>query len=280
MVGKDVLVIGLGEIGFSNAEYMTSRGLKVDGHDINEEIISRALTKGVIRQKATTFHGYDFYVICVSTHNPSDMMSPQLKALYETVYRISKEGKTGALVGIDSTISKGTSNEVKKMLNHRLHVAHVPHRFYRGEKQEHGVKQVRVLGGCEHCCTQQAVFFYNELLGIPVHVVSSIEVAELSKLVENAYRFVEIAFAEELRMICDSLKVDFAELRAAVNTKWNIRILEALDGIGGHCLPKDSQMLLELSKTLSSSTSIVEAAKAVDLRYRQHLARRFATMSE
>jgi UDP-N-acetyl-D-mannosaminuronic acid dehydrogenase len=259
---------------------MTSRGLNVDGHDINSEIISKALAKGVIRQKAPTFHGYDFYIVCVSTHNPSDMMAPQLKALYENVYRISREGKEGALVGIDSTVSKGTSNEVKKMLNHRLHVAHVPHRFYRGEKQEHGVKQMRVLGGCEPCCTQQARLFYNEILGIPVHVVSSIEVAELSKLVENAYRFVEIAFAEELRMICDNLNVSFAELRAAVNTKWNIRILEALDGIGGHCLPKDSQMLLELSKTLSSSTSIVEAAKAVDIRYRQHLASRFATLSE
>jgi UDP-N-acetyl-D-mannosaminuronic acid dehydrogenase len=80
----------------------------------------------------------------------------------------------------------------------------------------------------------------------------------------------EIAFAEELKMVCDRSGIDFDQLRKAVNTKWNIRILEAKDGIGGHCLPKDSQMFLDMSKNVLQS-SIIEAAKTVDLKYRLHV---------
>jgi UDP-N-acetyl-D-mannosaminuronic acid dehydrogenase len=79
----------------------------------------------------------------------------------------------------------------------------------------------------------------------------------------------EIAFAEELRMFCDRSGVSFDELRNAVNTKWNTKILQARDGIGGHCLPKDSQMLLNLEKNVLD-VSILEAAKRVDQEYRSH----------
>jgi UDP-N-acetyl-D-mannosaminuronic acid dehydrogenase len=271
MVSKKVLVIGLGQIGYSNAEYMTMKGLTVDGYDINEKAVQRALEDQVIRKKASSFAGYDYYIICISTHRPDDMFLPQLDGLYDIAKRLSYEGRSGALVGIDSTVTRGTSKKVEEILGHRLHVAHVPHRFYVHEKVEHGVRQTRVAGGCGPCCTEKARQFYGDMLGIPLHVVDQIEVAELCKIVENSYRFVEIAFAEELRMFCDRSGMDFAELRKAVNTKWNIQILEAREGIGGHCLPKDSQMLLNLSKGLLES-SIIDAAKKVDAEYRSHIA--------
>ncbi|GAG78558.1 unnamed protein product, partial [marine sediment metagenome] len=84
---------------------------------------------------------------------------------------------------------------------------------------------------------------------VPIIEVSSIEVAEMCKVTENAYRFVEIAFAEELHTICDNLGLPFEELRKAINTKWNINILEARDGIGGHCLPKDVRYLWTIIKS-------------------------------
>jgi nucleotide sugar dehydrogenase len=270
MNGMKVLVIGLGQIGYSNAEYMTMKGLSVDGFDISDKAVQRAIDDGVIRQRAKNFAGYDYYIICISTHRPENMFEPYLDGLYEITKRISYEGKSGALLGIDSTVTRGTSAKIVSMLKHRLHVAHTPHRFYINEKHEHGVKQTRVMGGCDGCCIEQAREFYNDILDIPLHVVESVEVAELSKIVENSYRFMEIAFAEELKMFCDRSGISFDELRAAVNTKWNIKVLEAKEGIGGHCLPKDSQMFLGLEKNVLE-TSIIEAAKKVDRNYRQHI---------
>jgi UDP-N-acetyl-D-mannosaminuronic acid dehydrogenase len=201
-------------------------------------------------------------VIAVSTHNPNDVAQPSFDALFQTAERLSYQGKKNALVAIESTVTRGTCEEIKGILGHRLHVAHVPHRFYGEEKEEHGVRQLRVLGGCEKCCTEKALHFYEETLGIPVHQVSSIELAELSKVIENSYRFLEIAFAEELRMFCDIQGLDFEELRAAINSKWNLEILEARQGIGGHCLPKDTQMYYELSRRTMPSGIIASAIQS------------------
>lgn len=267
---KKVLIIGLGQIGYSNAEYMTMKGLAVDGYDINEKAVQRALEDQVIRKKAPSFAGYDYYIICISTHRPEDMFSPYLDGLYEIAKKLSYEGKSGALVGIDSTITRGTSRKIEEILGHRLHVVHVPHRFYVHEKTNHGVRQTRVIGGCDLCCVEKAREFYGESLDIPLHTVNSIEVAELCKIVENSYRFMEIAFAEELRMFCDRSGINFQELRDAINTKWNIKILEPREGIGGHCLPKDSEMFVRLSKNVLDS-SIIEASKKIDVEYRTHI---------
>lgn len=265
-----ILIIGLGQIGYSNAEYMTYLGLNVDGYDISIKAAKRALENGVIRRKAKSFKGYDYYVICISTHKHYNVFMPYVDGLFDIAHKIAQEGKTGALVGIDSTVTRGTCNKIKEILGHRLHVAHVPHRYYVKEIKEHGVRQTRVLAGCEPCCGREAMYFYGDILDIPIHTASSIEIAELAKVVENSYRFVEIAFAEELKMVCDHSGIDFDELRAAVNTKWNVKILEAKDGIGGHCLPKDSQMFLNLSRNVLES-SIVEAAKIIDHEYRLHM---------
>jgi UDP-N-acetyl-D-mannosaminuronic acid dehydrogenase len=266
---QKILIIGLGQIGYSNAKYMISKGLWVEGYDISQHAIKRALTDGVIKKAAVNFADYDYYIICISTHQQENMFMPDLRGIYEVAYQISKQGKSGALIGIDSTIPRGTSQRIEQILEHRLHVVHVPHRFYINEQKEHGVNQIRVMGSCKSCCQEKAKHFYGKLLGIPVFPVSSPDIAELTKIVENSYRYVEIAFAEELKIICDKINVDFNELRSAVNTKWNANILEAQQGIGGHCLPKDSQMLLDISKDVVHS-SVIEAAKKIDHQYRIH----------
>jgi UDP-N-acetyl-D-mannosaminuronic acid dehydrogenase len=180
------------------------------------------------------------------------------------------------------------------MLNHRLHVAHAPHRWYALEEQEHGVNQVRVIGGVCDCCLKVAMHFYdgrsesenmnnssssssneeirskskNKSLGIPMHPVSDIEIAELSKIAENADRYLQIAFAEDLYLYCQANNINFSELRDAINTKWNVHILEPREGIGGHCLPKDTKMFLHSSKSIKSK--ILQAAIEVDQDYRRY----------
>src|SRR5216684_3639442 len=98
--------------------------------------------------------------------------------------------------------------------------------------------------------------------------VSEVEIAETTKVAENAHRYLQIAFAEELFLYCQANDINFPELREALNTKWNVDLLEPREGIGGHCLPKDTKMFLESSKSLKSK--IVIAATEVDQDYRRY----------
>src|ERR671921_2037600 len=364
-----VLIIGLGQLGLPVAKFIKEQeGFDVYGYDISSKAMDRAHTTAGIK-KATNFSDFDVYILCISTHRPDDMFSPQIEGLLSIVDKISKEAKNGALVSIESTIPKGTSKKVFEMLNHRLHVAHAPHRWYALEEKEHGVNQLRVVGGVCDCCLRAAMQFYDgsqisslssssELesqqgtaaasqsaqtrptrddilkmtmaattvtangdrddcrrtfdnaapgrrglkdlqstsrssnpaaaavgsaagagdttngstnktsLGIPMHPVAEIEIAELTKIIENAHRYLQIAFAEDLYLYCQANNINFAELRDSLNTKWNVNILEPREGIGGHCLPKDTKMFLNSSKSIKSK--ILEAAIEADNDYRRY----------
>jgi len=309
-----VLIIGLGQLGLPVAKYVKEKGFDdVYGYDISPKAIDRAeKTAGI--KRATDFSDFDVYIVCVSTHKPEDMFSPYIEGLLSVIDRISKEAKrNGALVSIESTIPRGTSNKVLEILGHRLHVAHAPHRWYALEEKEHGVNQLRVVGGVYDCCLEAAMQFYNggnsssgisisnsnssddnnniieannnndennnintnnnkpvtrTSLGIPMHPVSKIEVAEMTKTIENAHRYLQIAFAEDLYLYCQANNINFSELRDALNTKWNVNVLEPREGIGGHCLPKDTRMFLQSSKSIKSK--ILTAAVEVDQDYRRY----------
>src|SRR5215467_9844394 len=273
-INAKVLVIGLGQLGLPVAKYVQDRGgFDVYGYDISTKAIDRAQKIAGIKRigdysrdskitrsagpgangssntshnnnnyiNAYDFSEFDVFIICVSTHKPDDMFSPQIDGLLSIVEKISKEAKNGALVSIESTIPKGTSKKVFEMLNHRLHVALAPHRWYALEQEEHGVNQLRVLGGVCQCCLDVAMDFYDggiasdennnggsgkdskqqeqqgpelqqeqqdhdqqqqqqqendttttyphKSLGIRMHPVPQIEIAEITKIAENAHRY-------------------------------------------------------------------------------------------
>ena len=158
-----VLIIGLGQLGLPVAKYVKEKGFDVYGYDISQKAIQRAEKIAAIK-KADNFSEFDVYIICISTHKPDDMFTPQIDGLLSIVQdKIAKEAKNGALVSIESTIPRGTSKKVFEMLNHRLHVAHIPHRWYALEEKEHGVNQLRVVGGVCDCCLKAAVQFYGQI---------------------------------------------------------------------------------------------------------------------
>jgi UDP-glucose/GDP-mannose dehydrogenase family protein len=97
----------------------------------------------------------------------------------------------------------------------------------------------------------------NKSQEIPMYPVSSVEIAETTKIVENAHRYLQIAFAEELYLYSQENNINFPELRDALNTKWNVNILEPREGIGGHCLPrhKDVLRIVQINKERNFKSS-------------------------
>jgi len=285
-----VVVIGLGQLGLPVAKYVKERGFDVYGYDINAFTMDRAETEFGIK-KITDFSDIDVFIICVSTHKPDDIFAPYVDGLFSVVHKISNEAKNGSLLSIESTIPSGTSRKVFELLDHRLHVVHAPHRWYALDEDTHGVNQLRVIGGVCECCLRTGIRFYDsnsgnprvaqdfiedfeadskrniETMGIPMHPVSNVELAELTKIIENADRYLQIAFAEELYLYCQANHINFPELKDALNTKWNVNILEPREGIGGHCVPKDTKMFLDSSRGIKSK--ILQAALNVDQDYRR-----------
>ena len=255
-----VQVVGLGTVGLPTALHI-SKFFETVGYDINVEAESRAAKHGL--RVVHSIVNADVYVVAVSTSlKPNG--EPDMSAIYDVCKKVSAINRN-ALVSIESTVLVGTCRKVAE--KHGLkRLVHCPHRYWAADPVRHGVVQTRVLGALNEESLEEGKRFYSEL-GIPAHVVSSIEVAELSKIAENAYRFVQIAFAEELKIICDELKLSFEEVRAACNTKWNVEVLEARDGIGGHCLPKDTCYL----KVNADSTPLLDGAIEADRLYRRHL---------
>ncbi len=214
-----VLIIGLGRLGLPVAKYVKEMGFEIFGFDANVEAVERAKRMAGIKRA----QDFDAYIICISTHSPDDIFLPNIEGVISIADRISKEAKKdGALVSIESTVPKGTSRKVFELLNHRLHVVHAPHRWYALEEKEHGVNQLRVIGGVSDCCLKAGMWFYSGSkgsfavdrkqkevlsitytsyhglgLGVPMYMVSNAEIAETTKVVENAHRYLQMLFAEE-----------------------------------------------------------------------------------
>jgi nucleotide sugar dehydrogenase len=270
---RKIIVCGLGQIGFTTAKYLTQfRQFDVYGFDISPKAVDHSLQYGI---KSTSLWEKlpfaDTYIICVSTNMNGE--HPDMESVYDVGEKIKRHLNLNgnSLVSVESTILPGTCRRLYKDLDAAVNLVHVPHRYWSRDPIRYGVKQRRILGAINQASQSEGVAFYSSI-EVPLHVVSKIEIAEMGKIVENTYRFVEIAFAEELNIACNRLGLDFEELREACNTlvreshaeDWRVQILKAEDGIGGHCLPKDIRFLL----SMSSDSKLLRAALATDQSYR------------
>jgi nucleotide sugar dehydrogenase len=263
-------VVGLGEVGLPAASYIASKGFEAWGHDINASCVDKAKDRGILATvdwNRIPHSDISAYIICVST-SVDLLFKPNMSAVWEVCRKIaSSNDDDDLLVSIESTVAIGTCRKIyNSTFKRSVNLVHVPHRYWSQDPIKHGVRQLRVIGGIDEDSLRMGLRLYQQL-EIPLHPVSSIETAEMSKIVENSYRFLQIAFAEELRMMCNEHSVDKAELRKACNTKWNIKILEARDGILGHCLSKDIHYLIDSSR----NSKLLKSAVSVDKEYKKAL---------
>ena len=227
----EVVIIGLGYIGLPTSALIASHGTSVLGVDINQEIVdnintgnthiiepdlkeivSKAVKDGLLKASVTASQS-NVYLIVVPTpfkvNNQPDISF--VKAATNTIIPLLKEGD---LYVIESTSPIGTTEKMRDLifrsrpdLKDKIHIAYCPERVLPGTIMFELVKNDRVIGGVDEISTQKAISFYSKYVEGQLHGTNA-RTAEMCKLVENSSRDVQIAFANELSMICDKAGVD------------------------------------------------------------------------
>jgi UDP-N-acetyl-D-mannosaminuronic acid dehydrogenase len=261
-----VCVAGLGSVGLPTAQLVKSAGLEVFGYDISDKAVSGAKEQGINASVDwQDIPPCEAYLICVSTLLKANQ--PDISPVFDIAQKIASSTPNNAILSIESTVYPGICRRLgNEIIKSRLKIVHVPHRYWAGDPVNHGARQLRVIGGINEESLKAGLKLYRDILDVPLHVCSSIEVAEACKIVENTHRYMLIAYSEDIRMLCEEANIDFEKVREACNTKWNVDMLEAREGVGGHCLPKDIWYVMKMG-----DSPLLKSFIETDKRYRHWL---------
>ena len=226
-----------------------------------EELIKKMVDEGKLKATDDSKVLADADAVLITVQTPVDpLMRPCLSNLAQALEETGRRLKTGALVSVESTIPPGTTSGMVKVVLEKesslvagedFNVVYSFERVTPGRLLFNLGKLPRIVGGLTDSCTNRGIDFYQNIC-YTVHGTDCLT-AELVKLLENSYRDVNIAFANEAAMICEALSVNFYEVRDYINELPNIPEAESRNpyrnihlpgsGVGGHCLPKDTWLL-------------------------------------
>ena len=294
---ETISVIGLGYIGLPTAAMFASRKKKVIGVDVNQHavdtinrgeihivepdldvIVRTAVTEGYLKAVKTP-EPADAFLIAVPTpfkKSNSEIPEPDLCYIEAAARSIAPVLKKGDLVILESTSPVGATEQLAQWLcelrpdltfpqthgeNAEINVAHCPERVLPGHVVRELVQNDRVIGGMSSKCSKKAIELYKTFVEGEC-VVTNARTAEMAKLTENSCRDVEIAFANELSIICDKLDINVWELISLANRHPRINILQPGPGVGGHCIAVDPWFIV--SKTPNEAKLIHTARKVND----------------
>lgn len=271
VAAETVAVVGLGYVGLPVAALARQKGFTVIGYDVDSKKVERIAAgefplrdHGVteafraVPLDATTDQARiaDADVILVAVPTPVDEEArPDLGPLRSAMETVARHAKAGSLVSVESTVNPGVCEEFVVPLLRKLDrdpdvgdlwLVHCPERVNPGDARWTVRNIPRVLGGYTPAATERGLKFYTRLLEAPVRLMSSIRAAEAVKIVENAFRDVNIAFVNELAQSFDQLGIDVMEVIEGASTK-PFAFLPHFPGcgVGGHCIPVDPHYLIE-----------------------------------
>lgn len=276
--------MGLGYIGLPTAIISSQHGISVCGVDINPKVVEKTnrgklhilepglqdLLKKAVNSKSlvasTTPFESDVYLIVVPTpfkakHEPD---ISYVESATKTVIPFLKEGD---LFIIESTSPVGTTEKMAELifaerpeLKGRIHIAYCPERVLPGNVIYELVNNDRVIGGIDDASADAAAEFYGKFVSGQLHKTNC-RTAEMCKLVENSSRDVQIAFANELSMICEKAGINVWELISLANKHPRVNILQPGCGVGGHCIAVDPYFI---SSAFPNEAKIIAQARNIN----------------
>ena len=293
---ETVSVIGLGYIGLPTAAMFASRKVEVIGVDVNQkavdtinrgeihivepelDIIVRSVVKDGYLRAVTQPEQADAFLIAVPTplkSKGSEIPEPDLGYIEKAANSIAPVLKKGDLVILESTSPVGATEQMAECLSLArpdlsfpqqagdsadVAVAHCPERVLPGHVVRELVQNDRVIGGMSSRCSEKAVELYKIFVEGEC-VITNARTAEMAKLTENSCRDVQIAFANELSVICDQLDIDVWELISLANRHPRINILQPGPGVGGHCIAVDPWFIVSKAP---ESARMIHTARLVN----------------
>ncbi|MGH1384884.1 UDP-N-acetyl-D-mannosamine dehydrogenase [Kordia sp.] len=278
-----VVMVGLGYIGLPTAALIASREIKVTGVDIHQHVVD-TINKGEIHIVEPDLDGLvhkvvkdgyltastspveaDVYLIAVPTPFKGDY-EPDISYVESATRALLPTLKEGALVIVESTSPVGTTEKMQAVIEAerpeligKIYMAYCPERVLPGNVIYELEHNDRAIGGIDAESTEKAVEFYRHFVKGELHRTNS-KTAEMCKLVENSSRDVQIAFANELSMICDDAGINVWELINLANKHPRVNILQPGTGVGGHCIAVDPWFIVsefpEKAKIIRSAREI------------------------
>jgi len=282
---KKISVIGLGYIGLPTAAVFANHGIKVTGVDVNDSVVS-TINKGLIHitepgleievKKAVKSKNLiakkapeksDAFIIAVPTpfkKTKSEIKEADLSYIKEAIKSISPFLQKNNLVILESTSPVGTTSKILKWIRELrpelslpledgsqsesdINIAYCPERVMPGAVISELINNDRVIGGISKECALNAIKLYKTFVSGEC-IPTNHKTAEMSKLTENACRDVQIAFANELSIICDQQNINVWDLISLANRHPRINILQPGPGVGGHCIAVDPWFIIGNNK--------------------------------
>ena len=217
-----------------------------------DELIARVVKKGSFNVTDEIDVLKDAEIILIDVQTPTDAQNmPRYNSLREVSADIGKRIKKGALVIVESTVAPGTTENVVQRIIEKesglkagkdFELAFSYERVMPGKLLEFIINMPRVVGGITPRGTERAVELYSKIVKEKIYTTDTLS-AELSKTIENSYRDVNIAFANEMALVCESLGVNIYEIIELINARQDRMMHIPGAGVGGHCLPKDPWLL-------------------------------------
>jgi UDP-N-acetyl-D-mannosaminuronic acid dehydrogenase len=288
-----ISVIGLGYVGLPTAVILANAGHQVVGVDINPNIVEiinagdihivepglkekvKKLTKAKKLSASTEIECSDVFIISVPTPLTKSN-KPELKFIKQAVKSFSKHLIKGNLVILESTSPIGTSEKISSWIKNTrpdlmmpspsssshsdINIAHCPERVLPGNVLHELVYNDRIIGGISEDCSQKTLEVYKTFVKANCYLTNA-RAAEFCKLAENAYRDVNIAFANELSLISNKLMVDPWEVISLANKHPRVNILQPGPGVGGHCIAVDPMFI---AHSAPNDSKLIQAARAVN----------------
>ena len=292
MLSKTISVIGLGYIGLPTAAAFAARKMNVIGVDVNDSavqtinrgqihivepeldmVVKAAVNQGYLRA-TTQAEAADAFLIAVPTPFKGDH-EPDLAYIEAASFSIAPVLKKGDLVILESTSPVGATEQMAAWLatarpdltfphqtgeDSDIRIAHCPERVLPGHVMRELVANDRVIGGMTPKCSAAAAALYKIFVEGDC-IVTTARTAEMCKLTENAFRDVNIAFANELSLICDKLDINVWELIQLANRHPRVNILNPGPGVGGHCIAVDPWFIVH---TTPQEAQLIHTARLVN----------------